>query len=199
MRASPPRGNDGCAPPRRGRRLRSLQHRLLVWFLVAITLAIAASVGTTLLTHEAGSEAPSRIVSRHVQQRVARLGGDPAATDTYIAELRDTTGLDIHVRRDPTIFRNNGLRPNVMFFQEGVAYVPVMKRGQVVGALELRTGAPAPQMWRVGVALLAALVVLGAVARRVSMRLARPLEHVASTAEKFGSGDLAARTGVDRL
>src|SRR5204863_3417594 len=29
--------------------------------------------------------------------------------------------------------------------------------------------------------------------------LARPLEHVAATAERFGSGDLAARTGVEKL
>jgi signal transduction histidine kinase len=75
----------------------------------------------------------------------------------------------------------------------------VVKGGTVVGALELRTGTPAPQLWRVVVALGAALLVLGAAARRVSKRLARPLEHLAQTAERFGSGDLTARTGIEGL
>ena len=52
---------------------------------------------------------------------------------------------------------------------------------------------------RVVVALGAALLVLGAVAGRVSKRLARPLEHLAQTAERFGSGDLTARTGIETL
>ena len=86
-----------------------------------------------------------------------------------------------------------------MIFEDGVAYVPVVKNGTVVGALELRTGTPAPQWWRVVVALGAALLVLGAVAGRVSKRLARPLEHLAQTAERFGSGDLTARTGIEQL
>jgi len=33
----------------------------------------------------------------------------------------------------------------------------------------------------------------------VSKRLARPLEHLAQTAERFGSGDLSARTGIEHL
>jgi signal transduction histidine kinase len=180
--------------------LRGLQSRLLVWFLLAIALAVAASVGTTLLTSVDSSEGPVRVVSHHVQQRVARNWDDPALTEKYLADLRETTGLDIRARRDPSIFEARPFRPGGgMVFQDGVAYVPVVKHGQIVGALELRTGAQPPQLWRIGVALVAALFALGAVARRVSMRLARPLEHVASTAERFGSGDLTARTGVDKL
>jgi signal transduction histidine kinase len=49
------------------------------------------------------------------------------------------------------------------------------------------------------IALAAALLVLGIAAGRVSKRLARPLEHLAQTAERFGSGDLTARTGIERL
>lgn len=193
---------DGGPPKwtRRGRRLRGLQARLLVWFLAAIILAIGASLVTTLLTStEGGNDYPSRVVSRHVQQRVAKLWDDPALTETYVAQLRDTTGLDIRVRRDASVFPGRRARSGGIVFEDGVAYVPVVKHGQIVGALELRTGAQPPQAWRVVVALLAALFVLGAVARRVSIRLARPLEHVASTAERFGSGDLTARTGVDEL
>ena len=186
-------------PRRRG--VRGLQARLLFWFLAAILLAIGASVLTTMLTSSAGGEYPTRVMSRHVQQRVGRLWDDPAATDAYVRELRETTGLDIRVRRDASLFPETGrrARPGGIVFEEGVAHVPIVRRGEIVGTLELRTGTQAPQPWRIVVALLAALVVLGVVARRVSMHLARPLEHVAKAAEKFGSGDLGARTGVDNL
>lgn len=178
---------------------RSLQARLLFWFLTAIVLAVGASVLMTMLTSERNEEYPTRIVSRHVQQRAARLWDDPVATEAYMDQLREATGLDVRVRRDPSIFQGRRSRPGGIVLEDGVAFVPVMKRGVVVGAIELRTSVQPPQAWRIVVALFAALVVLGAVARRVSMRLARPLEHVAATAEKFGAGDLTARTGVDKL
>jgi signal transduction histidine kinase len=185
--------------PPRGRRSRRLQARLLLWFLVAIVLAIGASVLTTMLT-AGDNDNPTRVVSKHVQHRLAKSWDDPVATDQYVAELRETTGLDMRVRRDAAHFSGRrGARGGGMIFEDGVAYVPVLQRGVVVGALELRTGTPAPQLWRVGVALGAALLVLGAVARRVSKSLARPLEHLAQTAERFGSGDLKARTGIEHL
>ena len=183
----------------RGRRARRLQARLLLWFLVAIVLAIGASVLTTVLT-AGDNDNPTRVVSKHVQHRLARSWDDPVATDQYVAELRETTGLDMRVRRDAAHFRDRrGARGGGIVFDDGVAYVPILQRGVVVGALELRTGTPAPQLWRVGVALGAALLVLGAVARRVSKSLARPLEHLAQTAERFGSGDLKARTSIEQL
>jgi two-component system, OmpR family, sensor kinase len=166
---------------------------------LAIMLATGASVATTWLTSTDNGDSPQRVVSRHVQQRVARLWDDPAATEAYVAELRDTTGLDIRVRRDPSMFPPGRQRPGGMVFEDGVAYFPVVRHGQTVGELELRTGAPPPQAWRVVVALLVALIVLGLTAHRVSKRLARPLEHVALVATRFGSGDLAARTGVDEF
>lgn len=184
----------------RGRRLRRLQVRLLIWFLVAIVLAISASVLATVLT-SSDSETPTRVVSRHVQHRLAKIWDDPVATEAYVAELRESTGLDMRVRRDPSRFSEQR-RPrggSGMIFEDGIAYFPVVRGGVVVGALELRTASPAPQLWRVGIALGAALLVLGAVARRVSKRLALPLEHLAITAERFGAGDLAARTGIDQL
>jgi two-component system, OmpR family, sensor kinase len=187
-------------PTFRGRRLRRLQVRLLGWFLGAIVLAIGASVLVAMLT-STENDNPTRVVSKHVQRKLARTWDDPVATDQYVAELRETTGLDMRVRRGVDLFPvgrrfrgNNGI-----VFEDGVAYVPVVKNGEIVGALELRTGAPAPQWWRVVVALGAALLVLGGVAGRVSKRLARPLEHLAQTAERFGSGDLTARTGIEQL
>ncbi|MCL2777013.1 MAG: HAMP domain-containing histidine kinase [Polyangiaceae bacterium] len=55
------------------------------------------------------------------------------------------------------------------------------------------------RLWRVFVALGVAVLVLGTAARRVSKRLARPLEHLAQTATRFGAGDLRARTGIDTM
>lgn len=183
----------------RGRKLGRLQARLLVWFLAAILLAIGASVLTTYLTAD-DRDTPTRVVSRHVQHKLARVWDDPVATERYVAELRETTGLDMRVRRDASMFE--GRRPRGqggMVFIDGVAYVPVSRGGAIVGALEIRTGAPPPELWRVVVALVAALMVLGVMARRVSKRLATPLEHLAQTAERFGSGDLSARTGIEQL
>ena len=186
-------------PPPARRRLGSLQTRLLFWFLGAMALAIGAGVLMTILTASDNAELPSRVVSRHVQQRVAKLWDDPVATDAYVVQLRETTGLDIRVRRSADVFQGRLRRDRGVVLDDGVAYVPVLRKGDTIGALEIRTGAPAPSGWRIGVALLAAVGVLGAVARRVSIRLARPLEHVAAMAEQFGSGNLAARTGVDQL
>lgn len=178
------------------RRPRRLQSRLLLWFLGAIVLAIGASAVTVMLTASDPQDNPTRVVSRHVLHRLARDWDDVAATDAYMVQLRETTGLDLRLRRDP---RALGGRRGGLVFEDGVAYAPIVRGGTVVGALELRTASPAPRLWRVVVALGAALLVLGGAARRVSKRLARPLEHLASTAERFGSGDLSARTGIEEL
>lgn len=181
------------------RALGGLKTRILVWLLAAITLAIGASALAMMLTRTTESESPPRLVSRHVQARAARVWDDPAATEAFVAELRDTTGLDIRVRREPGLFPGGRRRAGNIVFEDGATIIPIVKRGQSVGAIELRTGADPPRPWRVVVALGAALVVLGLVARRVSAQLARPLELVAGTAERFGGGELTARTGVEKL
>jgi len=197
-----PRSRESMArrrPTFRGHRLRRLQARLLLWFLGAIILAIAASILTTVLT-ASDNETPTRVVSRHVQRKLARVWDDPVATEQYVADLRETTGLDMRVRRDPALFTGRQARGGSgMIFEDGVAYVPVIRGGVTVGALELRTGSTGPPGWRLGIALGVAVIVLGIAAGRVSQRLARPLEHLARTAERFGSGDLSARTGIERL
>ena len=178
-----------------------MQARLLFWFLGAIVLAVGAVFVTAALTGN-DNETPTRVVSRHVQHQLGRYWDDPVATDKYVAELRATTGLDMHVRRNPALFPARRFRDRAsssMIFEDGAAYVPVVKDGTIVGALELRTGTPAPQGWRVALALAVAVLVLGFVAGRVAKRLARPLEHLAQTAERFGSGDLTARTGIAQI
>jgi two-component system OmpR family sensor kinase len=167
-----------------------------LWFLGAIVLAIAASAVTVALTAGDPADNPTGVLSRHVMRRLARDWDDPAATEAYVRQLRDATGVDLRVRRDPAVLR--GRRGGVVF-DDGVAYAPIMRNGVAVGALELKTGSPRPRLWRVAAALAAALLVLGGAARRVSKRLARPLEHLAQTAERFGSGDMSARTAIEHL
>lgn len=181
---------------RRGPRL---QARLLLWFSGAIVLAVLASTAVVSLTADDAADAPTRLVSRHVLGRVARTWDDPAATEAYVAQLRETTGLDVRVRRDPAPFADRRFRPGGILFENGVALVPVVQRGAVVGALEVRGGRPPVPPWRIGAALAVALLVLGVAARRVARHLSRPLEHLARTATRFGDGDLAARAGIERL
>jgi two-component system, OmpR family, sensor kinase len=186
---------------RRPRRARSLQRQLFGWFLAAIVLAVVASAASTWLTRTEQVESPQLVASKHVQHRLGRVWDDPVATDAYVSQLRDTTGLDVRVRRDPSIFVGRGRRgrPGGIVFDGSTAYVPVVRRGAVVGALEVHVSGAAPQPWRLIVALLVALFVLAIAARRVSGRIARPLEAVARTAERFGAGDLDARTRVDAM
>ena len=63
-------------PTFRGRRLRRLQARLLIWFLGAIVLAIGASILTTVLT-ASDNDTPTRVVSKHVQQQPREDWDDP--------------------------------------------------------------------------------------------------------------------------
>lgn len=164
-----------------------------------MVLAIGASLVVAWVTRD-DNDTPTRVVSRHVQRRLAKTWDDPVATEKYVAELRESTGLDMRVRRDPSLFpAGRRFSANGMIFEDGVAYIPVTRGPTIIGALELRTGATAPQWWRVVVALLAALFVLGLIAKRVATRLSRPLEHLAVTAERFGAGDLAARTGIEKM
>ena len=186
----------------RRRKHRRLQARLLLWFLGAILVAVSASVALTWLTTTDNSDVPTRVVSRHVQNRLARVWDDPKATDAYVQQLRDNTGLDFTLRREPPKLspRNRNGKPDAMVFEDGVALFPIVKGGNVVGALELRTDRPgAAPGWRIAVGLGAAVLFLGAAARRVSMHLAKPLEHLAHTAERFGAGDLTARTNIEKL
>jgi len=172
---------------------------LLLWFLGAIVLAIVASAVTTALTNTESGETSARIISRHMQRRLARIWDDPQAADAYVTELRETTGLDLYIERNLAVLGDRvPPAPGAMIFEKDVAYFPVVRSGEVVGALALRNS-PRPQLWRAFVALGVAVLVLGAAARRVSKRLARPLEHLAQTATRFGGGNLAARTGIDMM
>ncbi len=187
-----------CGPTKRGWSAR-LKTRLLLWFLSAIVLAFVVSSITVAATRPDGAENPTQVVSKRVQGRLSRDWNDPAACARYVEQLREVTGLDFRLVRDPGVLQKRPHRParGGVVFDEGVAYVPVMKNGAVVGALALHSGGGGPGPIRLFVALAVGVLVLSAVARRVARSLSRPLEQVATAAERFGGGDLSARTGLD--
>lgn len=189
-----------CGPRRRGWSAR-LKTRLLLWFLAAIVLAFAVSSFTMSITRPEGSENPAQIVAKHVQVKLARDWDDEKACARYVHELRETTGLDFKLERDPDVLprrrRHGHGMGGGLVFDEGVAYVPIVRDGRVLGALALRSASGAPGPFRLMLGLLVGAVVLSAVARKVAKRISRPLEQVAQAAERFGSGDLSARSGID--
>jgi signal transduction histidine kinase len=182
-------------------RLNRLRLRLFVWFLGAIVLAMVSGFSVAHFMRAEEGEGPTRIVSRAVAGHLARTWDDPRALDAYLATFRDTTGLEVRVRRDvaalPPSVRHAGHRGGTIALgPDGVAFIPVLKNGEVVGALEIVTAVQVPRFPQVFLGLLIAVLVLLFMAGRVSRRIARPLEQVAVAADRFGAGDLDARTGL---
>jgi two-component system sensor histidine kinase CpxA len=141
-------------------------------------------------------------VARNVAAELGRIWDDEDAARGYLAEVRRVTGLDAHLVRDPQrlpprVFRmaerGNSIVPDG--FRH--VFVPVTRAGAVVGALEIsRSGlAWAPgAWWRFVLALLLVMGVLMTMAGIIADQLARPLERLADAADRFGGGDLKART-----
>ena len=184
-------------------RPRTLRSRLFSWFLGAILLAILTStlvVATTRPEPSTGIEAMARNVSAHL----AAAWDDPDAIRAYVEEVRDVTGFDVRVVRQP-----NGLPPRVRRIAEHGGrlapdgpqhvFVLVVRSGEVVGALEMdRLGARSLPWawWRFALALALVAAVLSVMAGRVANLIAYPLEQLARAADRFGGGDLAIRADL---
>ena len=185
------------------RRSRTLRSRLFSWFVGAIVLAMATSalVGfTTRPDAVTGAEAMAQNVSLHL----ASIWTDPDAVRAYLTEVRDVTGFDVRLVRDPhrlpprvrrTADRGGWIAP------EGLqhVFVPVSLDGALVGGLEMDRFGPRPgawAWWRFALALLLVVLLLSGMAGAVANQLAEPLERLARAADRFGGGDLAFRTDV---
>src|ERR1700716_3411708 len=82
------------------RRPRTLRSRLVSWFFGAILLAIVTSalvVGTTRPEGTSGVEA----AAHHMASHLARDWDDDQAARAYIDEVRDVTGFDVRLVREP--------------------------------------------------------------------------------------------------
>jgi two-component system, OmpR family, sensor kinase len=184
---------------------RTLRSRLFSWFFGAIGLAIVTSalvVNTTRPEGTTGVEA----AARHMALRLAEDWEDRAVVDGFVDEVRDVTGFEVRLIRDPgrlpahvrrVAERGGALAPAAA----DRVVIPIVRGGALVGALEMnRFGVrPAPwSFWRLGLALLAVMAVLSVMASRVANLLARPLEQLARAADRFGGGDLAFRASVGR-
>src|SRR3984885_14234536 len=185
------------------RRYHSLRSRLFSWFFGAIVVAMVTSalvVSTTRPEPIAGAEA----LARNVAQRLDANWDDPEATRAYLGEVRDVTGFDVRLVRDP-----RRLPPHVHRVAErggAIApdgpqhiFVPVVRGGALEGALEMERFGPRPvawAWWRFALALFLVVAALSAMAGGVANQLARPLEHLAHAADRIGGGDLGFRTDL---
>jgi hypothetical protein len=82
------------------RRPHTLRSRLFFWFVGAIVLAMFTSamvVSTARPESTTGAEA----LARNVADRLAFDWDDPEATRAFVGEVRDVTGFDVRLVRDP--------------------------------------------------------------------------------------------------
>jgi two-component system OmpR family sensor kinase len=185
------------------RRPRTLRSRLFSWFFGAILLAIVTSalvVGTTRPEGTSGVEA----AARHIASRLASDWDDDDALRSYVDEVRDVTGFDVRLVRDAAKLPSHvhrlaahggALAPAA----SDRVFVPVVRDGTLVGALEMNRFGVRPaawSWWRLALALFAVMAVLSVMASRVANLVARPLEQLANAADRFGGGDLAFRAEV---
>jgi signal transduction histidine kinase len=175
---------------------RRLQTRLFLWFLVAIGVAFG-TVHLTVWLEQQGNDQPPpsmHVMASTIAKHAAATWDDAAALDRYVAQVRDDVGLELRVLRDPSAVPARRAHGPLLPDPRGGLLIPVKRGDVVLGAIELGSRKPwRPPLW-LGVGV--GLVVLGIGARAVSRRLAWPLEDVAAAAERFGAGDLEARTHV---
>jgi len=186
-------------------RPRTLRSRLLWWFLGGILLALMAGALVSFGTRPdpvTGAEA----MARNVASRLGASWEDPEATRAYVGEVRDVTGFEAHLVRDPRKLpprvhaaASRGM-PIVPENPQHI-FIPVVRDGSLAGALEMEKFGPRPggwPWWRLVLGLVLVVTVLSLMAGRVANQLARPLEQLAQTADRFGGGDLAFRADVGR-
>ncbi|WP_394836044.1 ATP-binding protein [Pendulispora rubella] len=179
-----------------------LKTRLFLWFLAAIVFAMGTSTLTVALMRPEAPPVPSGPMARNIASRLETLWDDAAAAENYVAEMRELSGYAFELRRDPHAIPENTRRGGprgrgpLLFDRERNGYIPVVKRGEIVGAVTFPAHIPNTRWWRLFAGLLAGALVLALAADRVSRDLARPLERVADAAHRFGGGELGARTGL---
>jgi signal transduction histidine kinase len=172
-----------------------LRTRLFAWLIAAVVAGMVASTAVWMVFRSELESGPLRTMSRVVAAQVADRWDDEAAVDASVANARTQLGVDLKVRRDLSALPSNLAGHRALYFEGDSAYVPIVRNGQVVGALQFPAEAPPGRRLRQLVFFGASLIVLAIFARSVSKLVVSPLERVAEAAHKFGDGDLGARTG----
>jgi signal transduction histidine kinase len=186
-------------------RPRTLRSRLFWWFLGTILLAILTGTLVVMGTRPepiTGAE----IMAHNVGTHLAETWDQPEATRAYVDEVRDVTGFEVHLVRDPRKLppRVHAASARGLFIvpeNPQHIFIPVVRAGALMGALEMEKFGPRPgpwPWWRLVLALVLVFTVLSLMAGRVANLIARPLEQLAHAADRFGGGDLAFRADVGR-
>ena len=186
----------------RTHRPRTLRARLFFWFVGAIFLAIVTSSLVGVATRPepiTGAEA----LASHVASRLAGVWDEAEATRAYVAEVRDVTGFDVRLVRDPRRlpWRVHGAvlaGKSIVSENAQHVFVPIVRDGNLLGAMEMEKFGPRPVPWfwlwrRFALAIALTSIVLSLMAGGAANLLARPLEQLALAADRFGGGDLKYR------
>jgi signal transduction histidine kinase len=189
----------------RPRTPQTLRARLFFWFLGAILLAILATSLVGVATRPEPTTGAEAMTS-HVAMRLAGVWDDAEATRAYVGEVRDVTGFDVRLVRDPhrlplRVHFAAKMGRSIVAENMQHIFVPVVRDGGLVGALEMEKFGPRtlpwPWLWwRFALALGLSLAVLSTMAGGAANRLARPLEQLALAADRFGAGELRFRASL---
>jgi signal transduction histidine kinase len=164
----------------------------LLWFLAAIVVAAATSAATISLMRT-DFFMPGAAATRTMGPHLAEIWNDEAACENYVAEMRAETGIDYrlvrHLEKLPRFVHANAMFSDDM---KGNFFISVEKDDVLLGAVEFHQQ-PRNRWWRLAISILAMGIVLAFAAVLVAGDLARPLERVASAAERLGLGHLRTR------
>jgi two-component system OmpR family sensor kinase len=175
-----------------------LRTRLFAWLLAAIVAGMVASATAWTFLRSEVDSGPFRSMSRAVAVELSAEWDDPVAVDQTLDRVRSASHTKLRLRRDvavlPKAVRTH--RTSLVFVGNS-AFIPVLRDGKLVGALQFPAESPPGRRVRRIVFIAVVLVVLVIAARSISARVVRPLERVAAAAHKLGDGDLGARAGDD--
>ncbi len=136
---------------------------------------------------------PGAAAARTMGPHLADIWNDEAACEAYVAEMSAQTGIDYRLRRHPEKLPHF-VHANTLFADDmrGNFFISVEKDDLLLGAVEFHQQ-PRGRWWRLAASLLAMGIVLAFAAVLVAADIARPLERVASAAERLGAGHLRTR------
>jgi signal transduction histidine kinase len=145
-----------------------------------------------------GAEAVARTVAEHL----ADDWDDPDGLRLYLRHVREVTGLDARLVREPQrlpaqVRRIAARGALIVPADPQHVVIPVFRAGTLVGGLEIERFGPRPTpwaWWRFALTLFLVVAVLSAMAGILAEQLARPLEELAKSADRLGAGDLSVRT-----
>jgi signal transduction histidine kinase len=193
-------------------RPQQLYLKLYLWFLVILTLVGIASVALVGVMNQGRlrpmSPTHGTRLLYHLTRTLSGITDDKALADALVA-VHDDLDLDAVVLSPQLEARASAGTPFPLPGRdvlEGARRVPAWPQTGIVagpldgGVLILRFSGVAAQRGRLRRLLLTlfGLAIAGLLLYPLSRNITRPLDQLTHAAQRFGSGDLTARSGVDR-